>query len=208
MPSLLSPAYSAVIQSLPVLQHSVQVDSAFWHPKFAAAGQLPLWSAIFAGLPTIRISRNRLLTFAYPSPEQKTAEILLWGYPSDMHGIPSRLLFHLAVLSQRSASVAAWPAYYASMRAIPEKINISTITKLAHFHGCTFGGLQALILDNRLIGSTANWVETSPLGLSYQNSRSRYLNYLNVMHSVSANPALACTPDQLEFFLFVLGESF
>jgi hypothetical protein len=208
MPSLLSPAYSAVIQSLPVLQHSVQVDSAFWHPKFAAAGQLPLWSAIFAGLPTIRISRNRLLTFAYPSPEQKTAEILLWGYPSDMRGIVSNLLSHLPALSLHSASGAAWPDYYHAFAAIPERIGISTITKLAHFHGCTFGGLLALILDNRLIGSTANWVETSPLGLSYQNSRSRYLNYLNVMHAVSSNPALACTPDQLEFFLFVLGESF
>jgi hypothetical protein len=208
MPSLLSPAYSAVIQSLPVLQHSVEVDSAFWQPKFAAAGQLPLWNAIFGGLPKIRFSRNRLLTFAYPTPEQKTAEILLWGYPSDMRGIVSNLLSHLPALSLHSASGAAWPDYYHAFAAIPQPIGISTITKLAHFHGCTFGGLQALILDNRLIGSTANWVETAPLGLAYPTAPANYLNYLRVMHSVSTNPELACTPDQLEFFLFALGESF
>ena len=208
MPSLLSPAYSAVIQSLPVLQHSVEVDSAFWQPKFATAGQLPLWDAIFGGLPTIRISRNRLLTFAYPSSEQKTAEILLWGYPSDMRGIVSPLLSHLPAISLHSSTGADWPVYYQAFAAIPERIGISTITKLAHFHGCTFGGLNALILDNRLISSTANWVETTMPGLTYQNAPTRYPIYLSVMHAVAANPALACTPDQLEFFLFALGDSF
>jgi hypothetical protein len=94
------------------------------------------------------------------------------------------------------------------MRAIPEKINISTITKLAHFHGCTFGGLQALILDNRLISSTANWIETAPLGLAYHSAPANYLNFLNAMHTIASNPALACTPAQLELFLFALGESF
>lgn len=208
MPSLLSPNFPPLIRALPVLDHSIEVDAAFWLPKFAAAGQLPLWNAIFGGLPAIRISRNRLLTFAYPSPEQKTAEILLWGYPRDMRGIVSKLLFHLPSISHCSSAVALWFDYNASFGAIPERIGISTITKLAHFHGCSFGGLNALILDKRLISSTANWVETTMLGLTYQNAPIRYPIYLSVMHAVAANPALASTPAQLELFLFALGESF
>ena len=208
MPSLYNPIFSAVVRSLPVSLHSIKVDAAFWQPKFSAAGQLPLWNAIFGGLPAIRISRNRLLTFAYPSPEQKTAEILLWGYPRDMRGIVSRLLFHLPSISHCSSAVALWSDYNASFGAIPERIGISTITKLAHFHGCTFGGLNALILDKRLISSTANWVETTMPGLTYQNAPTQYPIYLSVMHAVASNPALACTPAQLELFLFALGESF
>lgn len=208
MPSLLSPNFSPLIRALPVLDHSIQVDSAFWQPKFAAAAQLPLWNAIFGGLPTIRISRNRLLTFAYPSPEQKTAEIILWGYPSNMRGIVSNLLPHLTAISLHSSSGAAWPAYYQAFDAIPERIGISTITKLAYFYSRTFTGLGALILDNRLIGSTANWDETTMPGLTYQNAPTRYPIYLSVMHAVAANPLLACTPDQIEFFLFALGDSF
>ena len=208
MPSLYNPIFSAVVRSLPVSLHSIKVDAAFWQPKFAAAGQLPLWNAIFGGLPTIRISRNRLLTFAYPSPEQKTAEILLWGYPSDMRGIVSPLLAHLPAISLHSSSGADWPDYYQAFDAIPEGIGISTITKLAYFYSRTFTGLGALILDNRLIGSTANWDETALLGLTYQNAPASYLNYLKSMHTIAANPLLACTPDQLEFFLFALGDSF
>jgi len=207
MPSLLSPNFSPLIRALPVLDHSIQVDSAFWQPKFATAGQLPLWNAIFGGLPTIRISRNRLLTFAYPSPEQKTAEILLWGYPNNMRGIVSNLLPHLTAISLHSSSGAAWPVYYQAFNAIPKRIGISTITKLAYFYSRTFTGLGALILDNRLIGSTANWVETAPLRLTYQNAPASYLNYLNSMHAI-ANSLLACTADQLEFFLFALGDGF
>lgn len=208
MPSLISPNFPPLIRALPVLDHSIQVNSAFWQPKFAAAGQLPLWNAIFGGLPTIRISRNRLLTFAYPSSEQKTAEILLWGYPRDTRGIVSRLLFHLTSISLHSSSGATWPAYYQAFDAIPERIGISTITKLAYFYSRTFTGLGALILDKRLVGSTANWDETAPLGLAYHNAPANYLNYLNAMHAIAANPALACTPDQMELFLFALGEAF
>jgi hypothetical protein len=124
------------------LEHSVRGEFGLLATKFVAADQLPLWHAIVGGRPTIRISRNRLLTFAYPSPKQKTAEILLWGYPSDMRGLVSRLLPHLENLSQISAWRSPWTDYFASFGLIAERIGISTITKLAHFHGCTFGGLK------------------------------------------------------------------
>ena len=205
MPSLLNPIFPPLIRALPVADHSIAVNAAFWQPRFAAANQVALWGAIFAGLPRVRISRSRLLTFAYPTPEQKCAEVFLWGYPSDMRGIISRLLPHLTALSGHATSAAPWPNYF---DAFPMRIGISTITKLAYFHGRTFGRLNALILDQRLINNTPNWVQVAIPGLAYQNARNQYPNYLNVMHMAAANPGLACAPDQLEFFLFALGDSF
>ena len=205
MPSLLNPIFPPLINALPVAEHSIAVDAAFWQPKFAAAGQAALWGAIFAGLPSIRISRNRLLAFAYTTPEQKCAEVFLWGYPSDMRGLVSRLLPNLTALSGHATSAAAWPNYY---DAFPARIGISTITKLAYFHRRNFGGLDALILDQRLIENTANWLEVVLPRLAYPTARTRYLDYLRVMHAAAANPGLACAPDQLELFLFALGDSF
>ena len=205
MPSLLNPIFPPLIRALPVADHSIAVNAAFWQPRFAAANQVALWGAIFAGLPRVRISRSRLLTFAYPTPEQKCAEVFLWGYPSDMRGIISRLLPHLTALSGHATSAAPWPNYFNAFRM---GIGISTITKLAYFHGRTFGGLNALILDQRLIENTANWLEVVLPELSYATAPTRYLDYLRLMHAAAANPGLSCAPDQLEFFLFALGDSF
>jgi hypothetical protein len=181
------------------------VDAAFWQPRFEAADQAALWQAIFTGLPSIRISRNRLLTFDYPTPEQKCAEVFLWGYPTDMRGLITRLLPHLTNLAGHAASAANWPEYF---DAFPIGIGISTITKLAYFHRREFNGLSALILDLRLIQNTANWEEVALPGLSYATARIRYPDYLRVMHAAAANPGLVCAPDQLELFLFALGDSF
>jgi hypothetical protein len=205
MPSLLNPIFPPLINALPVAEHSIAVDAAFWQPRFEAANQAALWEAIFTGLPSIRISRSRLLTFAYPTPEQKCAEVFLWGYPSDMRGLITRLLPQLTTLAGHAASSANWLDYY---DAFPKGIGISTITKLAYFHGRVFDGLSALILDLRLIENTANWVEVALPQLSYATARARYPDYLRVMHAAVANPGLVCAPDRLELFLFALGDSF
>jgi hypothetical protein len=44
--------------------------------------------------------------------------------------------------------------------------------------------------------------------LTYATARLHYLDFLQVMHSAASTPALNCTPEQLEFFLFALGDSF
>lgn len=205
MPSLLNPIFPPLIRAIPVADHSIAVDAAFWQPKFAAAGLTALWGAIFGRSPSIRISRSRLLSFAYPTPEQKCAEVFLWGYPTDMRGLISRLLPHLTRLAGLATSAAPWPDYF---RAFPDGIGISTITKLAYFHRRNFGGIGALILDLRLIESTGNWTEVTIRGLSYANASARYLDYLKVMHAAAVDPLLACSPEQLELFLFALGDSF
>lgn len=207
VPSLLDPIFPPLIKALPVADHSISVEAEFWQPKFEAAGQLQLWEAIFAGLPSIRISRSRLFNHAYPTPEQKCAEVFLWGYPRDMRGLVSHQLPHLKFLSERADSLKAWPDYFDAF-VYPARIGISTITKLAYFHRRCFDGIGALILDLRLIQNTKNWSEVAVPGLSYVTASARYIDYLNVLHAAAKNPRLACAPDQLEFFLFALGDGF
>jgi hypothetical protein len=202
MPSLVSAPFPPLIRAIPVPLHSVEVEADPWKPKFDAAGQPHLWSAIFGTLPRIRLSRGRLHSFPYASPEQKCAEVLLWGYPADMRGIVSRLLPNLTTLSRCASTSKPWPAYYSSF---PTGIGISSITKLAHFHAISFVGLRALILDERLIANTARWKEVTIPGLAYGNAHKMYLRYLTAMHGAATNPALACGPEQLELFLFALG---
>jgi hypothetical protein len=205
MASLFQPVFAPLIRALPVAHHSIALESAFWHPKFTAAGQQHLWATIFGNATAIRISRSRLLGFAYPTPDQKLAEVLLWGYPRDSRGLVSRLLTHLTALSACAVSAAPWQNYFG---AFPPGIGISTITKLAYFHGRVFNGLNALILDQRLIDNTVNWNQVTINGLSYSTAPQLYPHYLAAMHAAAANPALGCTADQLEFFLFSLGADF
>ena len=205
MPSLLTPPFPTLIHSIPILQHAEEVEALPWRSKFIAAGQAALWTTIFAGLPSVRITRERLLTFVYATQEQKCAEILLWGYPSDKRGIASRLLLSIGLLPALAAAPAAWPAYFRACAGI-HGLNISTISKLAYFYQRNFGGFDALILDQRVIDNTARWAEVAPLGLTYDNARHRYLRYLEVMYATAG--ALHCTADRLEFFLFALGDSF
>jgi hypothetical protein len=122
-----------------------------------------------------------------------------------MRGLVSRLLPQLAALSGHAVAAAPWPAYFA---AFPQGVGISSITKLAYFHGRSFGGFSALILDQRLIDNTANWTQVTIPRLSYVTSRVLYPSCLDAMHGAAADPALARKADQLEFFLFSLGDSF
>jgi len=206
MPSLLQPQFATLINALPVQEHVVNIDANFWLPRFSRANLCNLWATIFGNAPTISISRQRLLNFAYPTPEQKCAEILLWGYPNDQHGVVGQLLPQLATIAQVTGIQAPWDQYYLKFRIKVANINISTITKLAYFHRLQFNGLDALILDSRVIKNSANWVETSGLGLTYPNAQSLYIGYLTVMNQISNR--LGCTADQLEFFLFSLGKAF
>ena len=180
MPSLST--FSSLICSLPVQQHSIAVDAGFWKQRFDKAGESALWGEIFAAQSSIRISRERLLSFSYASTKQKCAEILLWGYPTDMRGIVSRNISNLDNLSGCSSKKDSWPEY---CKSFPKGIGISTVSKLACFHGCKFNGHGALILDSRVRD---------------------YIRYLEKINSLSKE--IDCKAEQLEFFLFALGDSF
>jgi hypothetical protein len=205
MPSLLAPPFPPLISALPVQEHSFALDAGFWQPKFQAAGQGALWTTIFGELASVRISRNRLLQFDYPTQEQKCAEILLWGYPRNQRGRVSGLLQRLAELPPLATSDASWPRYFDAFAPVGG-IGISTITKLAYFYDRTFGGYGALILDSRVMDNAARWDEVSQPVLSRPVARTRYPVYLRVMHEAAGQ--IPCSAAQLELFLFALGHCY
>jgi hypothetical protein len=205
MYALLTPPFPALIQQIPVLQHSVEVDAAFWQPKFAAVQQAGLFAAIFGRNPTIRLSRDRLLHHKYRTQQQKCAEILLWGYPRNLNQVVTNALPNLARIAAVAPAVAQWPVYFRKLNAIGG-LNISTVTKFAYFFSHHFNGYRALILDSQLIAQTTRWNEVTIPRLSYCKASKNYLRYLKAMHATAA--AMHCSGDQLEFFLFALGDSF
>lgn len=207
MSSLLSPPFPSLIQLIPASQHSIEIDSSFWKKKFTDAGQALLWNAIFRKAPGIRLTRDRLLNYTYSNHNQKCVEILLWGYPNDTRGLVSNLLpaRSLQMVVKNAQSSDPWPKYWNNFDLIG-RIGISTITKLAYFYKRSFRGHQALILDSRLIEATSRWAEVNIPRLTYITACQYYEEYLNKMHNVATK--MSCSPDQLELFLFALGDGF
>jgi hypothetical protein len=102
----------------------------------------------------------------------------------------------------------AWADYYAQLHAIGG-LGISTISKLACFFRQSFAGSPALVLDLRIMRVIAagRWAELGPLhGLTYTNAHLRYVDYLATMGAI-AGVGNVCA-EQIEFFLFSLGEAF
>lgn len=95
--------------------------------------------------------------------------------------------------------------YFDALNAF-DGVNASKITKFAYFFRRTFAGLDALIMDRRLIANTARWDETAVPGLAYHNARRCYPDFLAGMHEAARR--VRCAPDQLELFLFSLGDGF
>jgi hypothetical protein len=204
------PPIQRLIQSVPVADHSVAVAASRWQSPCAAAGRPDLHAAVFAGQPEVRISRGWLLEERGVDPEVRCLAILLWGYPTGARGnLHVQWLRNLRAIAAAAAAPAAdWPEYHRRL-AGAGPLGISTISKLAHFFGHTFDGRRALILDRRILTLCAagRWTEFAPLAdLTYVNAARRYPDYLGVMHVVAE--AGQFSPEQLEFFLFSLGEAF
>ena len=210
MPYLNHPPIQQLIRSIPVTEHSVEVDSAFWLPFCAAAGRLAEHHALFAGQATVRISRQWLHEAPQVSVTTRCLAILLWGYPSGARGDLHR--GWLENLPQIAAAASQpgmeWAGYYVQLHAIGG-LGISTISKLACFFGQSFAGSPALVLDQRILRVIAGgrWVELGPLhGLTYTNAHLRYVDYLATMGAIGGAGGMSV--EQLEFFLFALGEAF
>jgi len=87
-------------------------------------------------------------------------------------------------------------------------LGISTVSKLAYFHGLTFNRHQALILDSRLMEVLAGgrWAGLSMPDLKYTNATDLYPDYLHLLSTAAAR--LGCPPDHIEFLLFAWGDTF
>jgi len=210
MPYLNHPPIRDLIRALPVAEHSVEVGSDFWRPVCENAGRLAEHDALFAGQASIRISRQWLHGAPTVPATARSLAILFWGYPSGARGDLHRgWLENLPQITAAASETGlAWPDYYARLHALGG-LGISTITKLACFWQQSFSGLEALVLDQRILRVIAarRWAELGPLqNLTYLNAHRYYAEYLATMAGLAV--AGGMTAEQLEFFLFALGESF
>ena len=209
MPYLCHPPIKLMIQALPVTEHSVEVEADFWLPFFTHAQRLPIHEAIFAGRPTVRISRSWLRSENL-NLEVRAAATILWGYPKGARG--ARHSHWLANLAQIAAAAdtrdLSWGDYYQKLHSIGE-LGISTISKLAYGFSQKFYGHPALILDQRILAvlSSGRWSDL--VGLPNINSvtaSAHYVDYLALLAGIAV--AGSFSSEQLEFFLFTLGNSF
>jgi len=209
MPYLSQTPIKLMIQTLPVTEHSVEVEADFWLPFFTHAQRLHIHDAIFAGRPTVRISRSWLRSENLNS-EVRAAATILWGYPKGARG--ARHSHWLANLAQIAAAAETrdlcWAGYYEKLHAIGE-LGISTISKLAYCFSQKFQGHPALILDQRILGvlSSGRWSDLVGLhNINYVTASANYVDYLALLDGIAALGSFSS--EQLEFFLFTHGNSF
>lgn len=210
MPYLLHPPIKNLIQAIPPDDHSVEVESQLWRDIFCSAGLREVHDSIFAGHPAVRISRGWFRTDGAPSDQTRTAGILMWGYPRGARGDRHRQWIHQlpAIAAAAKADAPAWLEYYGGLHKLGG-LGISTISKLAYAFGKSFGPCPALILDQRVLSvlTTGRWHEIRELhGLTYANAHFKYPDYLTCLSRVAS--AGDFHPQQLEFFLFSMGNSF
>lgn len=201
-------SFSALISEIPVRNHSVRVRRLAWEERFEEYELSPNFADFFGERSEIYITRNQI--HEQQDPVRKCLEVLLWGYPSGMRGnYHSQYLASIAYIAKSASENKDWPDYYSALKCI-NGVGLSTITKLAYFFGKTFGGHQALILDSRLITIFQKmvWPEFHKLNhLNVNNAFRHYLLFLQIICEISKTMN-SVTPDQIEFFLFALGNSF
>jgi len=189
---------------LPVFDHTIEVSIPVWKKLLPSGVSHPIQSAT----QTYSITRRRLLTHSYASPEDKCLEILMWGYASGGRGnnISNALrnLKNIAV-----AAAAPQPTWSGYCDGFGEGWGVgpSTISKFAYFFGHKFGGNEAVILDQR-IADTLNaphW-KFSPRSVGSYPWANTYPSYLADINSLARS--LGVRPDQIELFLYLLGPHF
>jgi hypothetical protein len=204
----MQPPWAQIIPLIPVNDHSVTVYAVTWQQHLNNSKLQNHHQAIFGGNPQARLSRIRLLTYAYPNPEQKCLEIFMWGWPNRNRGnLRSAFLQNLPAIAAAAAQNLLWPDYYKQLHNLGS-LGISTITKLAYFHARQFENLPSLILDARIIDVLASgrWQGLALAGITYKNAQVNYLAYLQTLSKVATQ--LGCTSDQIEFLLFSWGDAF
>jgi hypothetical protein len=200
--------FSLLIPHFPVQLQTIRVRRSSWEVPFAQAGLTSELNRIFGQGEQIGISRRSIR--GQEDAHRKCLQILLWGYPRGMRG--NRHLDFLSnarEISLRASLDTNWTAYFGNLNSLGG-LGISTITKLAYFFEKTFEGNPALILDSRILRvlSHGDWMELHPLRhLAAHNAARDYPLYLRTIASV-AREIPGVSSDQLEFFLFSLGDAF
>lgn len=204
MPKILTQTWGTIIPDMPIGKHSAEIRPALWEtPPLTKAH----YKTIFPGNKPVRISRERLLRNVYSDNELKCIEILMWGYPSGgREHLRANFLKNLKCIAKLATAETDWMDYYKNLKL--KGLGISTITKLAYFFNKKFESKQSLIIDSRVIQvlNSSRWEELSMPGITYDNAHKHYLEYLTKCDGIARE--MKCRADQIEFFLFFMGNSF
>ena len=209
MNSLVDVRFAEVIKAIPVDLHTVIVP-----PKKLLLSYDPKQTT------ELPISRKEI--FEEKDEVKKLKKILLWGYPRVIYKWVPALLNDDKSLKFLGEELLKW-----EKTKNPKTENISsetlfsltkgdkkvsnlgrvTLSKMAYFFRVDVEGNQALILDKRIIQCAGRWAQLSSLGLSgIDFEPKQYSEYLKKMYETA--DLIKCKADQIEFFLFVFGDSF
>jgi hypothetical protein len=209
MNSLTDSRFVDLIKNLPVHEHTVVVP--------------PEKLLLLRGCKQekgIPISRKEI--FKQKDSEEKLRKTLLWGYPRGIQKWLPALFGDDAGLKDLGEKLSKWDTtkdQQAEVVSAEELISLATgqnkfrnlgrvtLTKMAYFFRVDVEGNRALILDKRIIQCAGRWAQLSSLGLSgIDFEPKQYSEYLKKMYETA--DLIKCKADQIEFFLFVFGDSF
>ena len=199
--SLYSPKIKALIRRLPTQDHSVTVHRKNWKVGVPSSVK-----QLFGREEAITIARHELHKL-HNFSTIKLQKIILWGYPSGGRGkakkmVGKRCMRELQAKFKRRGWADSWKSFFAKTRL--KGIRETTLTKIAYFHGIRVQGQRSLILDSQIVAALPFWRELRGLKI-YGVTGNTYPKYLTTMRKIARKGGFKT--DQLEFFLFMFGQS-
>ena len=202
--------FQPLILNMPEPYQAFLSKKTIWQKHLSHETAGPVLRSIFGASSTVTISRSELRSIAASGDIKKLIlSVIIWGYPSGMRGNHvSSLVEALDDIEDAltsATSVTDWVGHYEHIQRI-DGLGLSTYSKLLNFLPAKITGLNALILDDRIIRVVSSDVFDDFSGLrtlkSY-NAVSKYPLYLSEMHRIASR--LAVPAQNLEFFLFEFG---
>ncbi len=208
--------YKELISNMPVMDRACYSKRSIWDQFAKQDRKLAEFLEGFRNNDErIVISRRDLFRLAREKgiSAQFIYATIIWGYPGGVRGgyfsqIINNTNAIIRNLQEFPENIAEtnWLASYKTLNEIPG-LGMSTWTKLLYFLRIRIGGVQALILDRKVVGVMQRRVfrDFTMLAKIKPNSPEPYPSYLRVMYDTAKK--LKVAEDKLEMFLFTFGNS-
>ena len=200
--------FTALIQNIPHLQHSVDVKKSKWKNR----DQKTTIHKIFGKDKVITISRRDL--FHTDDLTEFVFKTLMWGYPTGGRGNnitrlqeENNLRKLVKLLEEYRNKSVTLDELKRDIKTI-KGVNLSTMSKFLYFMKVKVNGETALILDQKIINVIGldRFEELNSLkDIKYQNAIDRYVEYLTIVNKIAND--MGIEPGQIELFLFMLGQN-
>lgn len=202
--------FKSLILNMPEPYQAFTSEKSTWKRYLRRVSVGQALGSILGRSSTVTISRSDLRSIAKSGDIKKLVlSTIIWGYPGGMRGRHvSNLIKGIDDIEEAltsAKSIKDWASHYKSVEQI-RGLGLSTYSKLLSFLPAKITGLNALILDDRIIRVVSSDVfdDFNALRtLKSHNAVSKYPQYLSEMHKIASR--LAVPAQNLEFFLFEFG---